>query len=1006
MQVRSGIVAVAAAALIVSLGTARPALQEGPQRPPTFRSGVELVTVDVGIVDRQGLPVRGLAPEDITVTVGGQPRRVVSVEFVDVAGAQAKGAQKAQVIPVSSNQGTGVGRLFVFVVDQSTLEPGNARYVSNAATKFFDKLTFADRSALMLLPVGNTVGFTWAHDRVKAAMQRVTGTSHPLGVWEYGSLSEARDIANRNAFVLREVGARECRTSVLAGIGGGGGGGGIPGGGGQTGGGGAAPAPGGGGGGGGDTGGGGGGGGGTQAGGGGGGGGGGGAPRAPRGSGGGFGSDACTRDLQMQAESAWRGTVMTSLSSVSALRQLLASLGRVRGDKTVILISGGWPLDERDEMSLLSTVAGEAAAARATLFTLFVPGSTYSAARRVMSSTPSRDQYLYSGPLETLASMTGGGSFRAEVSAESAFERLSRELSGYYRLGVEKDPADLDGKGRRMKIHVARGGVTVRARDLFDAKTYEDRDWAARLASALESPIPATALGIRMTSYLAADPDDSSKLKVVLAGEASRLESGEASLQLLVRDLEGKRLFGGELSVGQAVGDALPFATNLTIAPGSYIFRVAVMDGAGRVGSVDHRVDVRPVALSRGSATGPLLVRVPSERDAEPRFALDTVQQDEKLAIELDLEGLGDAIENTDVVFEVAATADGPALVTSEAELAPGQRAGAVIAQAVADVRVLPPGDYVARAKVVSASAPLGELRRAFTVVASRPVLKTVEAGSTETAAVPVVVSRAALTARAVDSVPRFALDHVLAPQVLRGFLERVAARPDASAPRVRELVERARADGIAAVSVSEQLASESPVASFLRGLTLLSDQQIEPAAEAFRNAMRASSDFYPAMVYLGACYAAGGKDKEAAGAWRTALIREGDAVALHLLLADALLRQGRGDMAFRMVEGARARWPEHEDLKRRYVVAALLTGEYAQGLRVVDELVQQRAEDEPSLALALQTLYEAFTSGRPVESADQDRARMARLADAYRARGGPSLALIDTWVAAADRKQ
>ena len=61
---------------------------------------------------------------------------------------------------------------------------------------------------------------------------------------------------------------------------------------------------------------------------------------------------------------------------------------------------------------------------------------------------------------------------------------------------------------------------------------------------------------------------------------------------------------------------------------------------------------------------------------------------------------------------------------------------------------------------------------------------------------------------------------------------------------------------------------------------------------------MRASADFYPAMIYLGACYAAGGNDKEATGAWRTALIKEGDALPLHTLLADALLRQDNGELA------------------------------------------------------------------------------------------------------------
>ena len=46
-----------------------------------------------------------------------------------------------------------------------------------------------------------------------------------------------------------------------------------------------------------------------------------------------------------------------------------------------------------------------------------------------------------------------------------------------------------------MKVQVSRSGATVRAREIFDVRTYEDRDWAARLSSALESPVPATSVG-------------------------------------------------------------------------------------------------------------------------------------------------------------------------------------------------------------------------------------------------------------------------------------------------------------------------------------------------------------------------------------------------------------------------------------------------------------------------------------------------------------------------------
>ena len=67
-----------------------------------------------------------------------------------------------------------------------------------------------------------------------------------------------------------------------------------------------------------------------------------------------------------------------------------------------------------------------------------------------------------------------------------------------------------------------------------------------------------------------------------------------------------------------------------------------------------------------------------------------------------------------------------------------------------------------------------------------------------------------------------------------------------------------------------------------------------------------------------------------------------------------------------------------------------------------VAELIEQRLDDEPMLTLALLVLYESFETAKPVETVEQDRVRMLRLADLYRTRGGPSLALVDTWVAKA----
>jgi VWFA-related protein len=992
------------AATLFSAGGPPLSAQQRTDQTPSFRSGIEVVTVDVGVVDRQGQPLRGLTPADFVVTVGGQPRHVVTAEFIDRTGTRAAGSPQTPGTLISTNEGGGVGRLFAFIVDQNTLEIGSARRVATATAPFFSRLTFADRSALMLMPLGPNLPFTWAHDRVRAGLQRATGMGRMPAAWEYGSLADARDIANHNLIALRSLGERQCGTSSASIFGAGptgqspgiasppvgptapsgGGTSPSPSGGGETGGTGAPTAP--------------------PAGG----------TSAPAGGSSGssrggsnlsgsFGLSNCTREIQMQAETTWRTAQMNSLASISALRQFLSLLARVRGDKTIILISGGWPLDERDELSTISAVASDAAAARATIFSVFVPTSSFTADRRVMTSTPLADNYLHSAPLETLAAMTGGGSFRAEVGAEAVFERLAAEMAGYYRIGIEKDPSDNDGKIRRMKVQVPRGSATIRAREIFDVRTYEDRDWAARLATALEGPVPATDLGLRVTHYLSADPDDSSRRRLLVSGEASRVQPGDVTLQVRVSDLDGKKIGAGELSLAHARGDTLPFSTNVSVPPGSYIIRLGLMDSGGRVGSVDHRVDVRDVPLGALSAIGPVLIRVTGGAEGDARLALDGARQDERLAIEIDLEGEKSRLEGLGVDFEIAATGEGPRLVHATAAISPGSRENTVIAQGVADMRVLPPGEYVVRAKVTSGTETVGDVRRAFSVLAGATRVVAVKPASSDEGRTEAGAARSAV--RPIVAAPPFALDQVLAPSILSSFLDRVAARPDASSPAVRELLSRARTTGLHGLIVSDAQAASGPVPAFLKGLTLLSDSKLEPAADAFRDAMGKSLDFYPAMVYLGACYAAGGKDKEAASVWRTALIREGDTPALHVMLADSLLRQGRAGDALDDLDEARSRWPDDLGLKRRFTIAALVGGKPADGLRALDELLEKRGEDEHALAFGLLALYEAFESGQPIESADRDRARMTRLADAYRVRGGPSLALIDTWLAAANKK-
>ena len=80
-----------------------------------------------------------------------------------------------------------------------------------------------------------------------------------------------------------------------------------------------------------------------------------------------------------------------------------------------------------------------------------------------------------------------------------------------------------------------------------------------------------------------------------------------------MRDIDGKSILSGEKPLGEARGELLPFSAEIPVAPGTYIVRLAVMDSSGRVGSVDYRVDARPVELGELTASRPLLIRLPAD---------------------------------------------------------------------------------------------------------------------------------------------------------------------------------------------------------------------------------------------------------------------------------------------------------------------------------------------------------------------------------------------------------
>ena len=69
---------------------------------PTFPSGVELVTVDVVVFDRQGKPVEGLTRDDFVIREDGQPQKVAAFEAVSLLQTTAPPSRRLRVTELST----------------------------------------------------------------------------------------------------------------------------------------------------------------------------------------------------------------------------------------------------------------------------------------------------------------------------------------------------------------------------------------------------------------------------------------------------------------------------------------------------------------------------------------------------------------------------------------------------------------------------------------------------------------------------------------------------------------------------------------------------------------------------------------------------------------------------------------------------------------------------------------------------------------------------------------
>ena len=385
-------------------------IQAQPQQRPTFRSGVDLVTVEVEVVDRDGKPIPTLGLADFEVKIDGRKRNVVSATLIDYDPAIREEAQKKAPPSLATYMNKPRDRMFIIAVDEASLSPGDAKVAMTAAKKFIDTLHPTDYVALYKYPIiSRDLNVTHGHAEVKSALDKVIGVYSPIRS-QYGLLpSEIVDIMAGDSEVLQQVVRRECSDTDLTCI--------------QT-----------------MT------------------------TMIP--------GEARVLSMMAETDAATRvhalRLLLDALARVDGRKTLIViSGGLFTTDRT-----GGRP-DTSSSMTFLGKEAAVANTSlyvvhldSSFFMDLSGPGQRAPApGDPPQIARSSRDRETFGLGLQQLAGTAGGGYIRVQAGTpDYAFARVLKETAAYYLLAVEPDARDRDGRLHFLRTTVKAKGALVRSR--------------------------------------------------------------------------------------------------------------------------------------------------------------------------------------------------------------------------------------------------------------------------------------------------------------------------------------------------------------------------------------------------------------------------------------------------------------------------------------------------------------------------------------------------------------
>ncbi|MBA3886829.1 MAG: VWA domain-containing protein [Acidobacteria bacterium] len=446
------------------------------QPPTVFRSGVDLITVDVTVLDGNGTPIEGLTADQFEVKVDGASRRVLWSEFVPHRSRPLDPSGPSESF--SSNEHVDPGRLVIIAVDQLHIRRVEGLAALRGASNFIDSLDARDLVAAAPLGDGRPIEFTSDHAAVKRSLQRLTGSGSLVPTHYNIGLSEALAIGDGNRSRLDMVVRRECGQSLGV------------------------------------------------------------FENPARLAENNWMRDPCPVQVEQEGRAIAQQARMEARLSLEALTRMIARLAALEGSKTLVLLSEG--LVAEPQLFDLSALGAAAQAARVTIYVLHLDSPLLDASDSRISPTVNADRHLRADGLSRLAGTARGALFTLVGSNPSPFRRILREISGYYLVAFEAGDSDRDGRRRRIAVSTRAPGAMVRARPSFTIPaTLTASSPVPLIERLLRSPGLSTELPLRVAAHTFQDADQE-QLRVLVTAETDHAGYGrEITVGYLVVNAAG-----------------------------------------------------------------------------------------------------------------------------------------------------------------------------------------------------------------------------------------------------------------------------------------------------------------------------------------------------------------------------------------------------------------------------------------------------------------------------------